>query len=107
MPQFQHLASKCDFPWLLANVTDPALGQDVPLGNAEKMKLLTASNGIKVGLIGIVEREWLDTINSLPPDIVYKSATATVKDLGKHECAFSSTLEQIQVTTPSGYSTKT
>ena len=43
--------------------------------------MLTASNGLKVGLIGLVEREWLDTINSLPPDIVYKSATATTKEL--------------------------
>lgn len=78
---FQRLAKQCNFPWLLANVTDPALGKDVPLGNAKKTVILEASNGIKVGLIGLVEREWLDTINSLPPDIVYKSATATAKEL--------------------------
>jgi 5'-nucleotidase len=43
--------------------------------------MLTASNGLKIGVIGLVEREWLDTINSLPPDIIYKSATATAKEL--------------------------
>ena len=43
--------------------------------------MLTTSNGIKVGLIGIVEREWLETINSLPPNLIYKSATATAKEL--------------------------
>jgi 5'-nucleotidase len=43
--------------------------------------MLTASNGIKVGVIGLAEREWLDTINSLPPDIIYKSASATAKEL--------------------------
>ena len=43
--------------------------------------MLTASNGIKVGVIGLVEREWLDTLNSVPPDIIYKSVSATAKEL--------------------------
>lgn len=60
---------------------DPALGEGVPLGNAGKTIMLTSSNGIKVGVIGLAEREWLDTINSLPPDIIYKSASATAKEL--------------------------
>lgn len=42
---------------------------------------MTTSNGIKVGIIGLGEREWLDTINSLPPNLIYKSATATAKEL--------------------------
>ena len=60
---------------------DPALGDGVPLGNAKKTVMLTASNGIKVGVIGLAEREWLDTINALPPDIIYKSASETAKEL--------------------------
>ncbi|PSN61001.1 5'-nucleotidase-like protein [Corynespora cassiicola Philippines] len=79
--QYRHLTSQCKFPWLLANVLDPALGEGVPLGNAQKTVMLTSSNGIKVGVIGLAEREWLDTINSLPPDIIYKSASATAKEL--------------------------
>ncbi|KAH6609843.1 hypothetical protein Trco_003189 [Trichoderma cornu-damae] len=79
--QFEHLAEKCQFPWLLANVLDPALGEDVPLGNAKRTHMLTTSNGIKVGLIGLGEREWLATINSLPPNLIYKSATAVAKEL--------------------------
>lgn len=43
--------------------------------------MLTSSNGMKIGVIGLAEREWLDTINSLPPDIIYKSASATAKEL--------------------------
>jgi 5'-nucleotidase len=43
--------------------------------------MLTSSNGIKVGVIGLAEREWLDTINSLPPNLIYKSASATAKEL--------------------------
>lgn len=81
MKQYRHLTSQCTFPWLLANVFDPALGDDVPLGNAKKTLMLTSSNGIKIGVIGLAEREWLDTINSLPPDIIYKSASETAKAL--------------------------
>lgn len=66
---------------MLTFLADPALGDDVSLGNAEKTLMLTSSNGIKIGVIGLVEREWLDTINFLPPDLIYKSASATAKEL--------------------------
>jgi 5'-nucleotidase len=79
--QFRNLTSQCKFPWLLANVLDPALGQDIPLGNAGRTHIITSSNGIKIGFIGLAEREWLDTINSLPPNLIYKSASATAKEL--------------------------
>ncbi|CAM1510862.1 Fc.00g083750.m01.CDS01 [Cosmosporella sp. VM-42] len=79
--QFEHLSKQCDFPWLLANVIDPDLGEEVPLGNAKKTHMMTTSNGIKVGLIGLGEREWLETINSLPPNLEYRSATAVAKEL--------------------------
>jgi len=79
--QFQHLASKCNFPWLLANILDPALGDNVPLGNAKHTHMITTSNGIKIGLIGLGEREWLDTINTLPPNIIYRSASEVAREL--------------------------
>ncbi|KAG5995876.1 hypothetical protein E4U54_002754 [Claviceps lovelessii] len=79
--QFRNLTEQCNFPWLIANVLDPALGENVPLGNAKRTHMLTTTNGVKVGLIGLGEREWLATINSLPPDLIYKSATATAKEL--------------------------
>jgi 2',3'-cyclic-nucleotide 2'-phosphodiesterase (5'-nucleotidase family) len=43
--------------------------------------MMTTSNGIKVGILGLGEREWLETINSLPPNIIYKSASATAKEI--------------------------
>lgn len=79
--QFRYLAERCNFPWLCANVLDPALGEDVPLGNCKRTFMLESSNGIKVGVIGVVEREWLDTINTLPPNLQYLSASATVAKL--------------------------
>ncbi|GIK06005.1 hypothetical protein Aspvir_010123 [Aspergillus viridinutans] len=79
--QFRHLRSQCRFPWLLANVLDPALGPDVSIANCEKTAMLTSSNGLKVGVIGLGEREWLGTINFLPPDLIYKSASKTALEL--------------------------
>ncbi|KAJ4289351.1 hypothetical protein N0V88_007102 [Collariella sp. IMI 366227] len=79
--QYRYLTSKCNFPWLLANVLDPALGEGVPLGNAQKTHMITASNGIKIGFLGLGEREWLDTINSLPPNIIYRSASEVAREL--------------------------
>lgn len=79
--QFRNLASQCEFPWLCANVLDPALGEEVPLGNCKRTSIITTSNGITVGFIGVVEREWLDTINTLPPNLQYLSASATVGKL--------------------------
>ena len=51
------------------------------LGGCAKTLMLTSSNGIKVGVVGLVEREWLDTINSLPPNLVYKSPSAMALEL--------------------------
>ena len=56
--QFIHLRNQCKFPWLLANVLDPALGADVSLAHCEKTRIIVSSNGIKVGFIGLAEREW-------------------------------------------------
>lgn len=79
--QFRNLVGKCKFPWLVANILDPALGENVPIGNAKRTHIITASNGLKIGIIGLGEREWLETINSLPPDLIYKSASETAKEL--------------------------
>lgn len=77
---FQQLAKDCKFPWLIANVLDPALGATVSLGNCRKTAMMVC-NGIKIGLIGLVEREWLPTVNLLPPNLIYKSASATALEL--------------------------
>jgi 5'-nucleotidase len=79
--QFRYLTGQCNFPWLLANILDPELGEDVPLGNARKTHMITTSGGLKVGFIGLGEREWLATINAVPPNLVYKSASETAKKL--------------------------
>jgi hypothetical protein len=42
----------------LANVLDPALGDGVPIADCGKTCMLVSSNGIKIGVIGLGEREW-------------------------------------------------
>ena len=58
VPQFRHLRNQCNFPWLLANVLDPALGEGKSLADCPQTIMLTSSNGIRVGLVGLAEREW-------------------------------------------------
>jgi 5'-nucleotidase len=79
--QFRHLEGLCHFPWLCANVEDPALGEGVSIAGLKKTVMLESSTGVKIGVIGLVEREWLDTINSLPPGLKYISAAETAKKL--------------------------
>ncbi|KAG9838234.1 Metallo-dependent phosphatase, partial [Aureobasidium melanogenum] len=81
VPQFEYLASQCNFPWLLANVTDPALGEDVPLGHAQKFAMLTSSTGVQIGLIGLAEKEWLEAVNSLPANLVHVDPVVTARKL--------------------------
>ena len=47
-----YLVQQCGFPWLIGNVFDG----DKTLGNGLQTHLLTASNGIKIGLMGLVEK---------------------------------------------------
>ncbi|KAL7271992.1 hypothetical protein RUND412_005216 [Rhizina undulata] len=79
--QFKYLAKQCTFPWLCANVEDPALGEGVSIAGLPKTVMLEASNGLKVGVIGLVEKEWLDTINTLPPGLKFISSAEIAKAL--------------------------
>ncbi|KAK9456784.1 Metallo-dependent phosphatase-like protein [Dipodascopsis uninucleata] len=68
--QLIHLKNKCDFPWMIANVyhNNKPIAEAVPY-------VIKEVSGIKIGFIGLVEPEWLETINSLPPDLEYRPFT--------------------------------
>lgn len=52
----------------------------MPLGHAQKTVILTSSTGIKIGVIGLAEKEWLEAVNALPPNLVYiDSPTAAIQ----------------------------
>ena len=78
--QFISLASQCTFPWLCSNVIDPSLGDEYGLGGCKRSVIVTATNGLKIGLLGLVEQEWLDTINFLPPDLIFIKPSAVASE---------------------------
>lgn len=53
------------FPWLMSNVVDNETGR--PLGDG-KVSHVIDRMGKRIGLVGLVEREWLDTLATLNPD---------------------------------------
>jgi len=61
----EKLASRCNFPWLCSNVTDAATGD--PLCGAQECRLFEW-HGVTVGLLGLVEREWLEAHTAVGRD---------------------------------------
>lgn len=53
---------KTNFPWLMSNVVDNETGR--PLGGGLITYILNHGNK-KIGLIGLVEKEWLDTLPTI------------------------------------------
>lgn len=63
----QKWVEKCNFPWLMSNVIDNETGR--PLGNG-KISHIMNHDGFRVGLMGLVEKEWLDTLPTIDPNEV-------------------------------------
>lgn len=63
----QKWVEKTTFPWLMSNVIDNETGR--PLGNGKITHIINHGD-VKVGLIGLVEKEWLDTIPTIDPNEV-------------------------------------
>lgn len=58
------LIKKTNFPWLMSNVVDNETGR--PLGGG-KISHYIFHNRMSIGLIGLVEREWLETLATVDP----------------------------------------
>jgi len=68
--QLASMASENNFPWLISNVTDKATGR--PLANGEITRVIDF-HGRKVGMLGLVEKEWLVTLATVEPeDVIYE-----------------------------------
>jgi len=59
--------AKTNFPWLMSNVVDNETGRQLAEGGLTQVIHWA---GRKVGLVGLVEREWLDTIATINSDQV-------------------------------------
>jgi 5'-nucleotidase len=84
----QKWVEKTTFPWLMSNVIDNETGR--PLGNG-KITHIICHNNIKVGLMGLVEKEWLDTLPTIDPnEVTYidyvEAGNKLAEDLLKEGC---------------------
>eukprot|EP00906_Rhabdomonas_costata_P011405 RCo016233 len=81
------LAGPCEIPWIMSNVIDTRNG--LPVANARKHHIIQKGQA-KIGLIGIVEEEWLATIRELPGYVRYmdtvESAQTEIASLKKQGC---------------------
>ena len=65
-----YLAGSCNFRWLMSNVFDKVTNK--PLANGEVSRLIEW--GVhKIGLVGLVEMEWLATLGTISvEDVIFK-----------------------------------
>ncbi|OTF76588.1 hypothetical protein BLA29_005607, partial [Euroglyphus maynei] len=59
---------RTNFPWLMSNVIDKNIGE--PLGGG-KITYIIEKGDLKIGLIGLIEEEWLSTLVLDEDDIEY------------------------------------
>lgn len=73
-------AKKTTFPWLMSNVF--LKNTDIPLGEGKVTHVLE-KNGIRIGLVGLIEEEWLYTLVMDPNDIHYVNFITEGRRLAK------------------------
>lgn len=54
-----------NFPWLISNVFDSETKK--PLGDVEDKQIIEI-HGLKIGVIGLVEEEWITTLSTISSD---------------------------------------
>ncbi|KAI8062232.1 Metallo-dependent phosphatase-like protein [Gongronella butleri] len=90
LPQLRKLMTSTNFPWLFSNVMYEDGHSPVPL----KRYHVLEHNGLRIGVIGLVEKEWIITIPSFPSDLIYHDFVTVGKELatllrdpqGPHKC---------------------
>ncbi|KAG9017477.1 hypothetical protein FRB90_001121 [Tulasnella sp. 427] len=76
----QKLIQDCKFPWLLSNIKDTDTGG--PPQGLSRFKVFERS-GIRIGVIGLVEKEWIATVNSWPSNFQYQPMDEVGVELSK------------------------
>ncbi|KAJ1726230.1 hypothetical protein LPJ61_005332, partial [Coemansia biformis] len=85
------LVERCNFPWIVTNLIDTATGTSAVRGSLPH--LVKEVDGIRVGVIGIIEKDWLGTLRDLPATFQYQDyvesanrATEMLKDPAGAAC---------------------
>ncbi|KAJ2783123.1 hypothetical protein H4R18_001871 [Coemansia javaensis] len=91
LDQLERLIRDNNFPWVITNLVDRGTGAPAAAGCVPH--LVKDVGGVRIGIIGIIEREWLDTLPCLPPTFEYRdfvesarAAARMLKDPGGHAC---------------------
>ncbi|EST07465.1 Phosphoesterase domain protein [Kalmanozyma brasiliensis GHG001] len=98
-PHLQTLMTQNNFPWLFSNVVDRSgkseeenkdcsnwdedFQDDDAQVNGTLRSWTTVVQGVKVGCIGIVEKEWIATVPSFPEGFVYRNMVKTANKLSQ------------------------
>ncbi|KAJ6547135.1 Metallo-dependent phosphatase-like protein [Mycena capillaripes] len=87
-PHLSKLIEATTFPWLLSNIVDRTTSH-VPKGVYEFQIL--ERTGLRIGIIGLVEKEWIGTVATWPPNFEYEDMKKVGLELserlrGEHEC---------------------
>ncbi|CAO3679079.1 hypothetical protein CU097_014074 [Rhizopus azygosporus] len=80
MPQLGKLIRQTNFPWILSNVLDEKNQTADPV---IKRYLVMEQEGLRIGIIGLVEKEWIQTIPSFPPELIYHDFIGVAKELSE------------------------
>ncbi|KAJ1817479.1 hypothetical protein LPJ56_004056 [Coemansia sp. RSA 2599] len=76
--RLEDLIKRNNFPWIVTNLTDKRTGQ--PAAQNSVKYLIKEINGLRIGIIGIIEKEWLDTLPCMPPTFVYHDFVKTARE---------------------------
>jgi len=63
------MSQETKFPWLLSNIIDTTTETDAALADG-KVKHVITWHGVKLGFIGLVEEEWIETLSTIDPEDV-------------------------------------
>lgn len=81
LDELESLIEKSNFPWLLSNVFDA--DTEKPLLNVQT-KCIVEIDGIKVGLYGLGEKEWVCSLSCVDfDDLIYKSYVEISREISK------------------------
>ncbi|KAG6333825.1 hypothetical protein ID866_5257 [Astraeus odoratus] len=79
-PQLAKLVQETKFPWLMSNVIDEET--NLPPEHLHQFEVIERA-GMRIGVIGLVEEQWIGTISSWPPNFKYRSMADTAKELSQ------------------------
>ncbi|CAO3651839.1 unnamed protein product [Cunninghamella blakesleeana] len=69
VPQLRKLINNTNFPWLFSNVLYADGSSPDPIKQWHVIN--DHHSGLNIGVIGLVEKDWIQTIPSFPPDLIY------------------------------------